>query len=462
MLHIIGQPNGKTHVLQRMRHKLQSDQRMAKLVHGGLSGVLGRGLAIAVSAITLPLTIRYLGREEYGVWITISTSVVMIAVLDLGISSTLTNFIAASHVKDDRTAARAYFASAFWITVAVSIFLGVTLTAVWHLIPWGVILGVQGALASQASRCVAIAIGFFLLNLPLSLANRVLSGYQETQVANYFAMINSVLGLAAIVAAIHARLTLSGMMLTYSCAMLTGTLILNAWLTLRNRPWLRPKITAFSRDKASHLLSQGVMFFLLQVVGLVVFNSDNLVITHYLGAAEVTPYSVCYRLMSYATMLQSLMTPSLWPAFSDAYYRRDLQWLRTTYRRVMHMTLIGVGGAAAILVGTGRWIIGVWATRSAVPALSLLILMAAWSVTLSVTVNQASLLAATQRLRLQAATSSLAACVNLLGTIFLVQRYGSTGVITATLVSYLVCIVLPQSWEVRNILRGRYLTLEHA
>jgi hypothetical protein len=62
------------------------------MLHGGASNFAGRGIALLVSAITLPLTIRYLGKLEYGVWITISTSVVMFSVLDLGIANTLTNF----------------------------------------------------------------------------------------------------------------------------------------------------------------------------------------------------------------------------------------------------------------------------------------------------------------------------------------------------------------------------------
>ena len=435
---------------------------MAKLVHGGLSGILGRGLGLLISAITLPLTIRYLGKEQYGIWITISTSVITITILDLGSSSTLTNFITKSHAAGDRNAARSYFASAFWTTSLICALVGTLLALTWHSVPWAGLLGARGKLAPQASTCAAIATAFFLLNLPLSVANRVLGGFQETQVANYFAMISSVLSLLAILFAVHTHLSLAGMMLAYCCSMLAGTLLLNGWLSFLSRPWMRPSFSAFSRDKARHLLGEGSMFFILQIVGLVVFNSDNLVITHYLGASEVTPYSVCYRLMSYATLLQSLIVPSLWPAFADAYHRKDLQWIRTTYGSIMRMTLYSVGGVAAFLVLTGRWIIRIWATRSAVPSLSLLALTAVWSVTLSVTLNQASLLAATQRLRLQAVSSTIAACVNLAGTIYLVQRYGSIGVIAATLVSYLLCIVVPQAWEVRNILRGRYLAVDHA
>ncbi len=52
---------------------------------------------------------------------------------------------------------------------------------------------------------------------------------------------------------------------------------------------------------------------------------------------------------------------------------------------------------------------------------------------------------------------TLAAILNLVLSVVLVKRYGPIGVLSATIISYLLFIVLPQTWEVRRILRGRYL-----
>jgi O-antigen/teichoic acid export membrane protein len=83
--------------------------------------------------------------------------------------------------------------------------------------------------------------------------------------------------------------------------------------------------------------------------------------------------------------------------------------------------------------------------------------MCFWAVLYSICTNQAALLAATQRLRLQAVMSTFAAILNLVLSVVLVQRMGAMGVLLSTIVSYLVFIILPQTWEVRRILRGKYL-----
>lgn len=448
-------------LLHQLRRRLGEDPRLERMLHGGFSGLLGRGFALLVSAISLPLTVRYLGKLEYGVWITISSSIAMLSVLDLGIANTLTNHIAEAFARDDRAQAKRAFATAFWLTCALSAVFSVLLAAVWHAVHWAALLHLADpVLAGRARLAVAISIGYFLLSMPLNLANRVLSGYQKVHIANYFAMLNSLLGLGAILVVIVLHGTLVSLMLAYCIAMLGGSVLLNLWLLLLHHPWLRPHPALYSRTLSSALFRQGSLFFLLQLTGLVVFNSDNLVIAHYLGAQEVTPYSIAWRLISYAAMLQSLVIPSLWPAFTEAYHKRELTWVRTIYGGLVRKTLLAVSIAACLIGIAGRSFIRVYAGAAAVPSPLLLWTMALWAVLVATTTNQALLLTATGRLRLEATVAVIAAVVNLFLSIYLVQRIGAEGVILATILSFAVCMVVPQQMEVRRVLRGDFLAPE--
>lgn len=444
--------------VQRIRRRLGEDPRLSRMFKGGITGILGKGMAMLVSAITLPLTVRYLGSLEYGIWVTISTTVVMLSVLDLGIANSLTNFISKAYAMEDEEMARDYFATAFWVTIGISFLLGIAVWLAWRVINWQTLFHLQDAhLASQARTCVAISLCFFLVSLPLNLANKVLSGYQQVHLANYFAMINSLLGLVAIVSVILTKGTIVDLMAAYCVAMLTGSILLNFWLCIWHKPWLWPQFRAVKKGIVRDLFGEGALFFVLQLAGLIVFNSDNLVITHYLGASDVTPYSVAWRLTAYASMMQSLLVPALWPAFAEAYHRRDMVWVRSNYRRMMNGSILAVGLTAVGIGLFGRQIIRVWAGPAAVPSAPLLWSMCFWAVLMSITINQALLMAATQRIQLQAVTASLAAVVNLAFSIILVQRLGAIGVLIATIGSYIVFILAPQEWEVRRILRGRYV-----
>ncbi len=440
------------------RQRLAGDPRMARVLHSGVTALSGAVLAVLVNIITLPLTLHYLGKLEYGVWVTISTSVLMLSVLDLGIANTLTNLIAEAYAEDDRQKAQQYFATAFWITLAVVLLLAPLGYLVWRAVDWGFLFHLQDPIhVAHATQCVGIAALFFLLSLPLALGGRVLGGYQQAHIAKYFSMGSSVLSLSAILLTILLKGSIVQLMLAYCFATLLGPLSLNVWLCLWNRPWLRPSPSSIQRKVMRLLFGQGLLFFILQLTVLVVLNSDNLVIAHYLGAAAVTPYSTAWRLTQYAASLQALLTPSLWPAFSEAYHKRHMDWIVKTYRSIQRKTLISVGLACVLLASFGRPLIRFWAGDAAVPSQRLLWLMAAFAFVMTVTSTQALLLTATGRLHLETSVAVLAAVSNLLLSIWLVQRIGPEGVILSTLLSFLVFMLVPQQWEVNRVLAGSYL-----
>jgi len=438
--------------------KLKDDPRLARVLKGGLSGAVGKATAVLVNAVSLPITIRYLGPEQYGFWVTISTTIMMLAVLDLGIANTLTNSISRAYAERSEEMAKRYYATAFWATSTIAVLLGLLSIVIWPHIDWQKFFGLgDPAVAQQAGKCAAIAFGYALLTLPLGLANKVMGGYQRVPVANMFAMLNSVLGLVAIVLVVRMHGTVVDLMAAFCVAMLTGTILLNLWMGLCHESRIRPTPRRVHLGTAREIMSHGMLFFILQLAGLAVFNTDNLIIARFLGAEQVTPYAVTMRLVGYAAMLQSLLVPSLWPAFSEAYVSHDLAWVRMAYHRIMRATVLTVIPAALFLGFAGRWIISVWAGKAAVPSSALLWGMCFWTVLLAITVNQGALLAATQHLQLQTIYSSVAAIVNLILSIVLVQHIGTAGVLLGTILSYVLFIIFPATWQIRQILQGRYL-----
>lgn len=433
-------------VVQRIRRYLDKDPRLTRILHGGASALVSRGVALLVNLVTLPLTIRYLGPLQYGIWITISSTVVMLAVMDLGVANTLTNMISHAYATDDRAAAQRYYATAFWISTGISSTLGLISLFLWPHMNWGSLFHLQDpALIHEVSSCIAVALGFFLLSLPLNLVHRILSGYQQTQITNYFNLLSNVLSLTAILVVIKLHGSLLTLMLMYSGSLLLGSIGLNIWVNLWDRRWLIPSPRFVRPAVIGDLMSSGMGFFILQLSGIIVFNSDNLVIAHYLGAADVTPYSVAWKLASYAAVLQTAVLPSLWPAYSEAYARGDYDWVRRTFWNTVRIALGAVAIATVILALCGKWIIRWYAGPAAVPGTLLLFAICAWTLLCAGMDLEACLLAAINRIRMQGILSIIAAALNIVLSIYLVKRLGSLGVILATILSYLLILVVPQT-----------------
>ena len=153
-------------------------------------------------------------------------------------------------------------------------------------------------------------------------------------------------------------------------------------------------------------------------------------------------------------MMQSLIFPALWPAYAEANARGDYGWVRRTFRFTMQATLALDLAAGMIFVATGKPLVRWWAGEAATPSTALLAAMALWAIISGCMTVESCLLAAVDRTREQGVLSIVAAIVNLALSIVLVQRIGAVGVITGTILSYLLVLVVPQSLIVRNVLRG--------
>ena len=70
-----------------------------------VSGGAARALSSLLTLVSLPLAVRYLGAERYGVWATVVSVAVWVNLLDLGIANSLTNLISQAYARQDRTEA---------------------------------------------------------------------------------------------------------------------------------------------------------------------------------------------------------------------------------------------------------------------------------------------------------------------------------------------------------------------
>jgi O-antigen/teichoic acid export membrane protein len=219
------------------------------------------------------------------------------------------------------------------------------------------------------------------------------------------------------------------------------------------KPWLLPRLAVLDRSAIKELLTSGSAFLLIQIAAVVVFSSDNLIVSHYLGPAEVTPYNVTWRLAGLAAMLQTLMFPAIWPAYAEAYAVEDYSWIRRTFLAMIRGVAALNLGCAAVLVLFGRPMIRLWAGPAAVPGMMLLSAMALWAVINGLMSVESCLLAALNRIRVQAILSVCAAILNVYLSIMFVRRIGAVGVIAGTILSYLLVLVVPQTLIVCDVWR---------
>ncbi len=392
--------------------------------------------AILASFIAMPIMIKYLGIELFGIWATMLTLISWVMLLDLGIGNGLKNKVSESLSQDCTGLATVFISTAYVVIggVSLTLFLIFLIASFW--LPWQNIFNTQ-VVAELVLREAVITLGFFVFfNFWLSLVAQVYHGLQKSAVVIFGQFISNVLALVFVYALYQlANVAIIYMVWAYGFSLVAANLILSFLLFSQHREF-RPSIGLFEKNKVKPLLSLGLKFFVIQISVLLIFMTDKILITQLLGPAEVTPYEVLFKLFSVFTVMHSLILVPLWPAYSDAYARNDFGWIRTQIKKQIFIAM-GLFFGAFVIAFMGPWIVRLWVGDTIVIQSSLyymfalFIVFSVWSNVFAYFVN------AIGNLNLQLCTAIIAALINIPLSIAFVKIYGMglDGIMLATIIS---------------------------
>ena len=407
------------------------------------------------SIVSVPLTLRYLGAERYGLWMAISSFIALLGFSDLGIGSGLVNAISVAHGRNDRDAAVRYTSSALAMLGAIAVGLLLIFAAVYPLVPWPRVFNASTAAAArEAGPAVAALALCFALNMPAGVVQRVQIGYQDGFAANVWQGLASLIGLAALLAAVWATAGLPWLILATSGAPLIVAALNAAAVFGWQRRWLRPRLSAVSQSAAREVAKVGLLFMVLQISIALAFSSDNLVAAQVLGLDAVPQYSVPFRMFAIPASLLGVMLAPLWPAYGEAVARGDVRWIRQTLRRSLHVSVAYGAIVSVLLVLFGKAIVRAWAGPQIHPTFTLLLGLGAWAVLYGAGNCLAMLLNGLNVVKFQMWIALVMAVTNLGLSIALAFRFGVAGIIWGTVISYGVCAMMPMAVYVPRLIRS--------
>lgn len=429
-------------------------RRLASIIQGAVTGIGNRLVGVAVNFLSVPLTIGYIGQERYGVWVLLGSLMAWFRLADIGIGNGLTNAIASALGSERPDLVRVHISTAFALLSASALFLGLIIALAWPWIDWPGLFGVKSELArDQVGPAMAATVTFFLLGFPLSVISRTYIASQQGKLANYWAAAGTIASFFALVAVAQMHGSLLSLVIAVSGTGLLVNAMSGIWLFMFHNRALTPSLRHIRKSSAKGMFGIGIQFFLIQIMALIVFETDNLIIAHYLGAAQVPSYSLTYSLFNYASLVQAILFNYIWVAYTEAIARQDIGWVRRMFTLNLTFSLAFTSAAVLVLIFIARPFIKLWAGENVVPPIDLVHWMAAWSIINAFCSPIACLLAAAAHIRAQTIYSFVATVINVPLSIFLVQHWGITGSIAATVIAYLVAICLPTSIDVSLLLR---------
>lgn len=429
-------------------------RRVISIVQSVVSNLGNKAISMLVSFLSVPLTIGYLGSERYGAWVAIGSVLAWLALTDFGLGNGLTNAVTTAAGEDRPDVARMHLSNGLVLLSAIAFAVGLAAFAAWPFINWSAVFGVTSPEAqAEIGPAVAAALAIFLLQFPLGLAGKVYLAYQEGRLGSYWGAAGNILSLVALLIVTQTQGGLVWLVIAMSGTSLLLGLASNLWVFLIHRPVLMPRLRHVDRSAMRPLSQVGGKFFLIGIMALVTFQTDNLVISHYLGAAHVPEYSLTYTLFSYTSLPQNALFAYLWAAYTEAMARKDIAWVSRTFHLNLAVGMVFTAVAVVGIAVVAQPFIGWWAGPAVVPSMALIGWMAAWSLINAFTNPIACLLASASHLRAQIIYSAFSTVCNLVLSIVLVRRWGVEGVIAATVISYAFFVCVPVYVDAERLLK---------
>jgi O-antigen/teichoic acid export membrane protein len=393
------------------------------------TSVVARLANTAIGLITLPIIVRYLGNEGYGLMVTITSVVAWLQFSNMGLGIGLQNALTEETGKGDQNAQAQLVSTAVVALATVGIVLLAVGALVFPLVDWlKVFPPTSNRFVTEIPWTLMIVFFGFVSTVVLGFVGPIYAARQELHVASLPSVVSGVIGLLGIILVTRHRLGLVGIVTVTIGATAAVQWCFALWtLYGRRLPELRPSMSRVSKTAWWRICHTGFQFFLLQVCAIVFSQLDAILITQFLSADQVTPYALAQRIFLYLGGLFAIVTGSLWSAYGHAKAQGDATWIRSTHHKITRLFALFFGALAIIMIVGGKQFLGWWIGTAAAPTVSLIAAVAFYfSVREWISLN-AMLLNGLNVIREQILPMLVAAAVSLGLELYFIRRYGTIG-----------------------------------
>lgn len=325
------------------RRSIQAKKNIAAMV-------FIKGGNILIGLLLVPLTLRYVDSDTYGIWLAISSMVAWMSFFDIGINNGLKNKLTEALAHGDIPLAKRFVSTTYALLSLIFLPLMVLLLVVTPMLDWYSLLGLHASSVNGLLISVCIVITYFCINFILSTINVVMLADQRPAAESFRVFLQQLLSLLVIFVLTR---TTEGSLVKLCLALCLCPLLVIGFFNLtlfRGRySDIRPSFASVDFSLAPELFKLGVMFFIIQIAGVIQYQMTNFLIIRYFGPTDVTGYNIAYKYFSVPYMFWVTMLTPVWAAVTDALARGELPWVANVVRKYLLLFLVFLAGSLLML-----------------------------------------------------------------------------------------------------------------
>lgn len=402
-----------------------------------------KGGAVLANFMLVPLLIDYLDTENYGVWLTLTSFIGWFTFLDIGLGNGLRNKLAEAIAVKNYNLAKYYVSSAYFSILTISLFLFIVFLTINSPIDWTLVFNTSSKLKSELSILMPIVVGCFCLQLIVKLVGDVYLANQNHSIQvkiHFYTQILSVILIWILMKATKSSLLIFGAVFSsIPVLVLLGLNIIGFSKKYKN---IKPSIRFWNFNYLKDIMGLGVEFFIIQVSGVMLFATDNFIISKVFSPEEVVPYNVAFKYFSIPTMIFTLVLTPFWSSFTDAFVKKEFTWIKKSMRNILFIWCI-VPVILLIMLLISGWFYKFWVGEKIVIPVFLSISMAVYVMLFTYKSIYNFFINGVGKIRIQMIVGIITIIINIPLSIIFSKHFnlGLAGVILATSVSLAISAI---------------------
>lgn len=314
-----------------------------KTERSGIINLLIKPVSLVLTLAYIPILLDFLGHERYGLWTTLLSFISWINYFDAGIGQGLRNVLTRDLETQNLKHAQTAVSTAYIALSAISAGILAGLLLLTFTLDWNRVFST----AVNLRPTLLVTFSFLCLNFVLSLANTLLYALQSAEGVSVRGCFVQALNIAGVLAL---RAFSAGSLVDMAVLFGASSSVVNlaaAVRIMKKHPCLRPRREMFSRGCVSEICNTGMRFFVIQLMGLLMFAADDIIIAHFWGAEAVTPFSVVNRVFSTGYSVFAAFLVPYWSGTTAAAARGDAAWIRRSIKKIAALLAVFALGCIA-------------------------------------------------------------------------------------------------------------------
>ena len=344
-----------------------TDERSKKMYKNTIAMIGIRGFSIIITLISAPIMLHHVDRADYGVLLTLTSIVGWVGMMDIGLGNGLRNKLPEFLKNKDfiyakKIVSSCYATLAIYVAVIITIFLALS-----PFINWLSVLNSPTSDAEEIRKLADVVFITFCIQFLLGLLNSILFAYQIPAFQSFFTFIGQLAALIALIIQVFIFNVTSVFQIgAVNCLIPVLVLFCGSIGLFRTKlKDIAPSFKLVDFRTVGGILSLGMKFFVLQMITIVLFQANTIIIAKVVSPEAVVEYNLAFKYISLLTMIFTIIITPVWSATTDAYIRKDFTWIKKTISFSQRVCLISIL-LGILMLFVSKFIYGIWLGKDAI------------------------------------------------------------------------------------------------